>query len=412
MYYICGIKNRMANSLYLSYDGMTDPLGQSQVLPYLFGLSKLGHSITLVSFEKRENDYLSKKIFDLCKENNVHWYPLTYTKNPPVFSTIYDLLKLLRLVRKLHQQFSFDIIHCRSYLTALIGLHLKRKKGISFLFDMRGFWADERVEGNIWNLKNPIFKLVFKFFKKKEKQFFTEADHIISLTYAGKKIIQDWEIEIGKIAPITVIPCCVDLNLFDYNKYKYIKPDPHYFTLGYIGSIGTWYLLDEMLDFFKYFLENKPESIFKFITKDNPALILEKSRAKQIPLHKIQIVTSTREDIPKHIATLDASIFFIKPSFSKQASSPTKMAEIMAMGKPIICNSYVGDSDELVKQEKLGLVVKQFDKKHYQKVIQEMNNFELDILKLNAFTQLQFSLKEGVKRYYSVYEALSNKKTD
>ena len=39
---------------------MTDPLGQSQVLPYLAQLSKKGYAITLLSFEKRKR-YASEK---------------------------------------------------------------------------------------------------------------------------------------------------------------------------------------------------------------------------------------------------------------------------------------------------------------------------------------------------------------
>ncbi len=50
--YICCVKNQ--NVLYISYDGMTDPLGQSQVLPYLIGLSEQGYAFDLISFEKKE----------------------------------------------------------------------------------------------------------------------------------------------------------------------------------------------------------------------------------------------------------------------------------------------------------------------------------------------------------------------
>ena len=56
----------MAGGLYLSYDGISDPLGQSQVLPYLKGLARLGHKIHLISFEKNfqinsyMQEYLSK----------------------------------------------------------------------------------------------------------------------------------------------------------------------------------------------------------------------------------------------------------------------------------------------------------------------------------------------------------------
>ena len=40
--------------LYISYDGMTDSLGRSQVLPYLCALSEKGWRITLISAEKPE----------------------------------------------------------------------------------------------------------------------------------------------------------------------------------------------------------------------------------------------------------------------------------------------------------------------------------------------------------------------
>ena len=67
--------------LYLSYDGMTDPLGQSQVLPYIIGLTKNGYEFTLISCEKKEK-YLENKtiIENICLANNIDWQPLFYTK--------------------------------------------------------------------------------------------------------------------------------------------------------------------------------------------------------------------------------------------------------------------------------------------------------------------------------------------
>ena len=44
----------MTKVLYLSYDGITDPLGQSQILPYLKGLSQKGYFFYLVGFEKKD----------------------------------------------------------------------------------------------------------------------------------------------------------------------------------------------------------------------------------------------------------------------------------------------------------------------------------------------------------------------
>src|SRR5688500_3495796 len=72
--------NRL-NILYLSYDGMTDPLGQSQVLPYLGGLAKAGHRIALVSFEKPDRFKSTRQIIEsFCNQHNIDWHPISYTK--------------------------------------------------------------------------------------------------------------------------------------------------------------------------------------------------------------------------------------------------------------------------------------------------------------------------------------------
>ena len=159
--------------LYLSYDGMTDPLGQSQVLPYLIGLSKKGYQFTLISFEKAERFDKGKAIIEkICNDNHIDWHPLSYTKTPPILSTLKDIRSLKNKIIVLQRINPFLIVHCRSYITSLAGLWMKKKWGVKFVFDMRGFWADERVDGGLWNLKNPLFKTVYNYFKKKEKQFF------------------------------------------------------------------------------------------------------------------------------------------------------------------------------------------------------------------------------------------------
>ena len=81
--------------LYISYDGLTDPLGQSQVLPYLFGLADNGYNITIISAEKPEKFTLKKdEIARLVVEHNIDWHPISYTKHPPILSTMLGRGKL------------------------------------------------------------------------------------------------------------------------------------------------------------------------------------------------------------------------------------------------------------------------------------------------------------------------------
>jgi hypothetical protein len=154
--------------LYLTYDGLNDPLGQSQILPYLEGLARKGYGITVISFEKSASADSFVRLRSAMKagedkkptanSQQLRAIQLNYHKSPPVLSTLYDIYLLKKAVKKAFKNQQIDIIHCRSYITSLVGLWARRKYGVKFIFDMRGFWADERVEGGLWNLKNPVFK--------------------------------------------------------------------------------------------------------------------------------------------------------------------------------------------------------------------------------------------------------------
>ncbi|RDC64107.1 glycosyltransferase family protein [Adhaeribacter pallidiroseus] len=118
--------------LFISYDGMTDPLGQSQVLPYLAGLSKLGYDITLLSCEKPDRFRKNKSLIEeITQTSNIDWQPISFTANPPILAKYYDLYRLKKKAFELQKVKHFSIIHCRSYVSAAIGLQLKKNLRLS-----------------------------------------------------------------------------------------------------------------------------------------------------------------------------------------------------------------------------------------------------------------------------------------
>lgn len=406
----------MTNILYISYDGLTDPLGQSQILPYLSGLAKESYTITIISAEKEQN-YKEKKeqIEQLCLANNLKWFPINYTKKPPIFSTLWDVFKIYQLAKSLHKQKHFRIIHCRSYISSLIGLRFKRKFGTKFLFDMRGFWADERIDGKIWNLDQLPFRLVYQFFKKKELQFLKEADAIVSLTHAAVQEINTWKELQGENIQINVIPCCVDTNRFnsievDEKKIQELKKSlalENRFVLSYLGSIGTWYMLDEMLDFFKVLLDEQGNAVFFFITGEDPNVIINAASKKGIDQSKIIIQKANYTEVPMYLSLSNFSIFFIKPAYSKIASSPVKQGELMSMAIPVICNSGVGDTAKIIEDYSCGIVLDSFIEDSYRNAIENMKKFKLDKVKAIHGANEYFGLNEGVSIYSKIYKSLS-----
>jgi hypothetical protein len=75
-------------------------------------------------------------------------------------------------------------------------------------------------------------------------------------------------------------------------------------VISYIGSVGTWYMLPEMLAFFKRWLIKKPDSIFLFITGDDPATIKQEAKKAGIMEQALRVVKATRDEMPVFISPL------------------------------------------------------------------------------------------------------------
>ena len=404
----------MKRILYISYDGMTDPLGQSQVLPYLSALSSQNFRFTIISFEKKARLKKEKETIEaITAASAICWKPLPFTKNPPVLSKIYDRWKLKQEVKKLFRKEKFDMIHCRSYVAAEIGLWAKKKYGIKFLFDMRGFWADEKVDSGQWDLKNPFFRRVYSHYKLKEKDFLLNADGIISLTEAAKKDIHSKNDY--KALHVDVIPCCADLDHFNYHQVdktfasglrEQLGIHPENKIITYLGSIGGWYMTKEMFSFFKRLLLKQPEFVMLMMTKDDPDRVLSQAKEFGIPPDKIIVRFARRNELPDYISLSDCSIFFIRPTYSKIASSPTKHAELMGMGIPVICND-IGDTGKIIDETKTGVVINTFSDEVYDKAIERMPELlviDKEHIRKAAFRY--FDLEMGAAGYLDLYKRI------
>ncbi len=405
--------------LFISYDGMTDPLGQSQVLPYLIELSKQGYSITILSFEKKRRYAMEKSIIEnITKQASIQWVPLFFTSKPPIASKMYDRWQMMRKAKQLHRREKFDIIHCRSYIAAEAGLLLKKRTGTGFLFDMRGFWADEKVDCGQWDLKKLFYRKLYRSYKEKEKQFLLNADGIVSLTKAGKDHLLS-KPGYSQLS-IEVIPCCADLDHFNFNNIpkaltedlkKQLGIAPGKKVISYLGSIGGWYMTDEMFAFYKQLLGKHPEFVMLILTKDDPDRVIREAAATGIPEEKLFVRYAQRQDVPAYLSISDISLFFIRPTYSKTASSPTKHAELMGMGIPVICND-IGDTGNIIEATGTGLVIKSFSEEAYGEAAEKLTSllgYSKDSIRKSAFDY--FDLVKGAEKYGCLYQKILNRAT-
>lgn len=390
--------------LYISYDGMLEPLGQSQVLAYLKPLAA-DRPIHLISFEKAddwanvaERERLARDI----AASGIAWHPLRYHKRPTAIATAWDIASGMGLGLWLVLHHRLRIVHARSYVSSVMALGIKRITGIRYLFDMRGFWADERVDGNLW----PPTGRMYRVSKQFERRFLLAADHVVSLTHAAVTEMQRFSYLQGRMPPVTVIPTCADLTRF--------KPLPGTparagFVLGYVGSAGTWYLFDEVVACFAELLRLRPDARFLIVNRGEHAYIRERLAAAGVPAESVELTTATHAEVPQQIARMDAGIFFIRQVFSKQASAPTKLAELLGCGVPCLGNAGVGDMAEVLEGERVGVALRAFDPAALALGLDQLLTLAADpstAARCVAAAQKHFSLDEGVARYQGIYEQI------
>ena len=132
------------------------------------------------------------------------------------------------------------------------------------------------------------------------------------LTEAGKRQLLTRPELAHDPAPITVIPCCVDFAHFPLADQGSREAARNKLGLGeegqvlvYLGSLGSWYMLGEMLDFFKVFAARHPHSRFLFVTTDDAQAIRQAALDRGIDPDAVLVQPATREEVPQLMAAAD-----------------------------------------------------------------------------------------------------------
>ena len=392
--------------IYITYDGIMEPLGESQVLSYLELISKY-YKINLISFEKKEdlNNKNKLKIFNKRLNNKkICWIKRRYYKSPKIISTIYSVITgmiisfYFLIVKKI------KIIHIRSYIPGLMIIFYKNFFKFKLIFDMRGFWPEEKIDRIGWK-KNSF---MYFFFKKIEKKLFKISDSIICLTSESADIIKASNLYINKYKFI-VIPTCVDTNKFNNLKRIYRKKSKK-ILFGYLGTIDKAYNIDRVLKIFYNMLKFNNKLILKIFYNDINNIVYQKFKNYKIPKENYSIKFVKRNFLSKELNEIDIGIFFLNENYSVKASFPTKIAEFLSCGKPIFCNNFNKDITSLIKKNKIG-IINNFKNHNYNKIYNDINRLLID-KKLNArcrnIAEKKLSLKKGVQSYLQLYNNIIN----
>jgi len=394
--------------LYLSYTGLLEPLGQSQVLAYLRLLSRK-HSIGLITFEK-PGDLADVAAMEAQRRTTdalgIRWIPLRYHQHPRLLATGWDLLAFAWSALRVAHQDKVEVLHCRSYIPSFVALAVKWLARKPFVFDMRALWPEEMVAAGRLNPGS----LVYRILQSGERLCLKQAAAVVSLTETGVAHIRHVYGHEVEAVDFAVIPTCVDLDLF---RPALVGAQEEGRALA-IGSVGTvlsgWFKFDWLTAFFSAADELVPDLDFKIVTPEDSRRIRALAEAGGTPPGRLEIYGAGRLEVPEAIGRLSAVAMFYATGAASTGRCPTRMGEVLACGIPVVVNAGVGDVEGIVRRYDVGVVVNDAS-------AQSMRAAAVALIELLQDPQLRarcrhaaeswFSLERGAELYDQLYSRVA-----
>lgn len=407
--------------LYVSQNGMLEGLGQSQVLGYLRGLAQKGVDIDLISYELADaSDADLDDERSRIERAGINWHPLRRARDPRLRVKVAESGRGVAHALKIALRRQPRIIHGRSTLaTAVADLVATTLPRSRLLFDCRGMLGDEYVDAGYWTEDRLEYRLV----KHYERRAFRRADGVVVLTSALRRWLEESG-TLGSRPRVAVIPCCADLNRFSFDQTARARARAELglgdaFTLVYAGSLGSasggsFYREADMARFARIVAARAGRKVrFLLLTPSKPDVFLGHLHREGFPVEDVIVRRVAPHDMPSYLSGGDLALSFIMSAFSKMGSSPTKVAEYLGCGMPVVLNGDIGDQRALAAEVEACVVLDSFADEDLERAADRglaLAQRPLDerTSKSRRAARAHFDLETvGVARYLALYEDIA-----
>jgi glycosyltransferase involved in cell wall biosynthesis len=344
-------------TLYLCYFGLQEPLVQTQVLPYLRELVAADIQVYLMTFEpQRQQRWTAQALADeqvRLESEGIKWSALPYHKSPSVPATLYDIVAGAWAAVRLVRRHRIDVLHARAHIPLAMALIAAKLASCALIFDIRGLMAEEYADAGVWATDSLKFRII----KRLEKAGIKKADQVVVLTEAMKRWLLNTRLRDAD--NVEVIPCCVDFAGYT-GVASNGEATTEAFEVIYAGSVTGLYLLEEMGRFFLEVRTRRPRAFLRILTMSSASEASERLRLLGLQPEDFWIGGVSPRGVPRYLQRAHLGLSFRKPTFSQLAASPTKIAEYLAAGLPVVSNAGIGDVDDLLQTKSVGVVVRDF----------------------------------------------------
>jgi glycosyltransferase involved in cell wall biosynthesis len=379
--------------LYIAYWSILDGMRDHQaVLPPIASLARCGVELALMTFEKPEYLKVRRNRADMrrtLKKQNIRWVMGYYHKTPTVPATAFDVLQ--GCVRGLvaGTMFRPQIIHARTIVGGLMGLILAPLLRAKLVYHQEGFYPDEQVDAGLWehgSLKHRIAHYL-------ERRLLLRAHGILTLSHRARNVIESIPEIRATRTPVEVTPSVVNIEPFLSVRAAAAEGNAVHFV--YIGAVGGRYELEKMARFVAIARQKMGSAHMRVLSYVDAAEVELLLKNSGLSPEEWSADSVPHSEIPVELAQQQVGLFFLRRGISEHACSPTKIGEYWASGLPVVVSAGVSDTDDIIRDERVGVIVENHSDLCYLTAASELKL-------LLADPELPERCRQAAKRYYSV----------
>ncbi|HEX5001799.1 MAG TPA: hypothetical protein VFW78_04835 [Bacteroidia bacterium] len=244
---------------------------------------------------------------------------------------------------------------CRNVLACQLAFFARRAGlAMRICYDGRGAIAAEWNEYEVvpsQKMKKAIYGL--------EREAVLNSDFRIAVS---QQLINHWQTAFEYHgSEHVVIPCTVNSGfrqgLPSENKITAIRQaldySPDDFVLVYSGSTAGWQSFSTLGLMLKTALSSSPKVKLLFLSGPDPAI----AEIKTAFLGQVERKWLKHTEVTDTLLACDAGILFREQSVTNKVAAPTKFAEYLSAGLPVIISEHLGDYSDFVREQKCGQVL-------------------------------------------------------
>ena len=250
----------------------------------------------------------------------------------------------------------FSLIYGHNNEAGLTAVALSKAFGIPCIVDLHGVEVDEYLE------KHPRWKATscrIRFWRRIEREILVNADCVVTVSRPHSLEVG---VRGGSPDRTVVVPCFADETRFKYDPLTRARTRA---TLGfaetdtvyvYSGILPAVYDDCHPVHLFSRLISSEHDRLL-LLAPDQESLTRARTHVSPDMASRCVVLQVPRSEVPQYLSAADVAILLRRPTVVNRVASPTKFAEYLLCGLPVLISEGIGDSSDLVRSNGVGEVL-------------------------------------------------------